>query len=351
MNETTGIVGDRKRILNAVFGSRVRRLWCPILTHYKTDGAIDSERLTVHLQHLSVHVQGILVPGSTGDGWELSSEETRRLLGIVLEAVCQTNLRVLIGILKSSTQETLTLIRETVDWLKARTNEREAGQALAAAGVCGFTICPPRGKDLTQEEIERGLSAVLEFGVPIAVYQLPQITGNEISPELAGSLAARFSNFIFFKDSSGADRVVQSKTDLGEVFTMRGAEGDYARWLKSGGGPYDGFLLSTANCFSRELDQIIKWQESGKREEAQALSDRLTMVVNEVFGIVKGVPHGNAFTNANKAMDHFFAYGSRAASVPAPRLHAAVNLPEEVLLQTGEVLLRNGFMPVEGYVR
>jgi dihydrodipicolinate synthase/N-acetylneuraminate lyase len=305
--------------------------------------------MCAHLRHLSKHVRGILVPGSTGDGWELTPKETQEVLEIVLGLLNELDLHLLIGDLKPSGQEVMRMIQETMDWLKARTGEKSTNRALSASRVTGFTICPPCGKSLSQDEIERGLTSALETGLPIAIYQLPQITQNEIGPELARKLAREFGNFLFFKDSSGADRVVQSEADLGGVFTMRGAEGSYARWVKTEGGPYDGFLLSTANCFARELHDLMNLSAAGKRAEAHQLSDRLTAVINEVFALVKELPDGNPFANANKAMDHFFAHGERAASMPAPRLHAGSCLPEAVLQATGYALERNGFSLREGY--
>ena len=93
---------------------------------------------------------------------------------------------------------------------------------------------------------------------------------------MISNLAERFPNFFLFKDSSGGDRVVLSGKNLAGVFTMRGAEGDYARWLSQAGGPYGGFLLSTANCFAAELEQMISQLRNGNLEFAQELSDRVT---------------------------------------------------------------------------
>jgi dihydrodipicolinate synthase/N-acetylneuraminate lyase len=341
---------NRQRILTQLFPNGVPRLWCPPLTHYKRDGTIDADRMAAHLRHLSKHVRGVLVPGSTGDGWELNTGETRRVLEIVLDVVREANLELIIGILKPTAEETLSAMRETVEWLKARAQQGETDRPLAAGRVRGFTICPPRGSGLNQDEIERGLSMVLESGLPIAVYQLPQVTGNEISPEVISRLAERFQNFLMFKDSSGADRVVKAGRELEGVFAMRDAEGDYAKWLKIARGPYDGFLLSTANCFGRELQQMIRFQEAGHEREAEEISERLTTVVNEVFAMVKGLPDGNPFTNANKAMDHFFAWGARAESVPGPRLHAGSHLSAEILTATRTALSRSGFLPQDGYL-
>jgi hypothetical protein len=182
------------------------------------------------------------------------------------------------------------------------------------------------------------------------VYQLPQITQNEISPELASNLAHRFANFILFKDTSGADRVVLSGRSLEGVFTVRGAEGDYARWLNTAGGPYHGFLLSTANCFARELHQIIDDISENRMEGARQMAARLTSVVAEVFQLVNNVPDGNPFANGNKAIDHFFAHGPRAAEVAPPRLHAGSHLPLEIIGATGEALSRHRLMPNKGYL-
>jgi dihydrodipicolinate synthase/N-acetylneuraminate lyase len=216
--------------------------------------------------------------------------------------------------------------------------------------VCGFTVCPPRGKELSQDEIRRGLALVLEAGLPTALYQLPQVTQNEMSPEVAAELAGRFWNFIFFKDTSGADRVVLSGRSLGGVFTTQGAEDNYARWLKATGGPYDGFLLGTANCFARELHQVLDDVAGGRLAAARQMSERLTALGGEVFRLVTGVPGGNPFTLVNKALDHFFAHGPRAASLPPPRLHSGGRLPVEVIRETGVLLSRHGFLPARRYL-
>jgi hypothetical protein len=79
------------------------------------------------------------------------------------------------------------------------------------------------------------------------------------------------------------------------------------------------------------------------------MSERLTATVSAVFALVSPFPHGNAFANANKAMDHFFAYGPKAASVSPPRLHAGSSLPTEMILETGKILDRYGLLPSKGY--
>lgn len=350
MTTSSSSAESRAKRLATLFPAGVPTLWCPLLTHYDDSGAIDRARMAAHLRHLSPHVKGFLIPGSTGDGWEMDAAETRALLTIALDEIARLNLHLLVGVLKTNADEMRRTVLDTLSWLKMRTGERDNDAALAKARVCGFTICPPRGKELSQGAIEAALASVLGLGLPTALYQLPQITQNEISPELALGLARRYANFLFFKDTSGADHVASANQELDGVFLVRGAEGDYARWLRASGGPYHGFLLSTANCFGRELHQIGSELIAGRPDAASELSRRLTAVVNEAFRIVAGHPHGNAFANANKAIDHFFAHGPDAAKLPPPRLHAGSRLPVEFIRATGKLLSENGFMPKAGYV-
>ena len=351
MTNPTPITAERAARLRELFPSGVPALWCPAVTHYTAEGAIDAERIAAHWRHLAPAVRGLLIPGSTGDGWELTEPELEQLREIAFAEAARLGLHLLVGALRRDAESAVSTIRAVVDRVQARTGQAERAAALHEAGVCGFTVCAPAGRDLTQSQIRAGLVAILELGFPTAIYQLPQVTENEISPEVLAELAAGFSNFILFMDTSGKDRVVLSERSLGGVFTVRGAEGDYARWLNAAGGPYDGFLLSAANCFARELQQIMADLRAGRRADAEALSVRLTAVIAEVFQLVGGLPCGNAFANANKAIDHFFAHGPAAMELPFPRLHAGACLPRKVMEQTRAALSRHGFLPTQGYLR
>jgi dihydrodipicolinate synthase/N-acetylneuraminate lyase len=340
----------KEQFLQHIFPGGVPRVWCPPLTHYKADGAIDAPRIAAHLRNLSPHVGGVLIPGSTGDGWELSKAERRQLLGIGLEQAHRLNLQVLVGTLHPDTGEALGLIHEDLEWLKSLFGEVDITTLLEKARICGFTVCAPRGKQLTQQAIGQALMSVLELGLPTAIYQLPQVTLNEIGPELAADLAHRYQNFMFFKDTSGSDAVALSGRSLDGVFTARGAEGDYARWLKICGGPYDGFLLASANCFARELQQMIADVSGGRLDAGRRLADRLTAAVGNIMKLATGLPYGNPFANANKAIDHFLAHGPGVANEPPPRLHAGSSLPMDLICSTAEILRREQLMPTRGYL-
>ena len=295
-------------------------------------------RIRAHLSVLARNVGGILVPGSTGEGWEMNDADIRVLLGIVVDAAAKSGVHVLIGVLKASAVEMLACIDAMAE-LRVH------------PAVAGFTICPPTGAALTQTEIADALRQVLARGWPTALYQLPQVTQNEMSAETVAALAAEFPNFILFKDTSGADRVVQSRSEFGGVFMMRGAEaGGYARWPRAAGGPYDGFLLSTANVFAGELAEILRLLDAGDVEKAHALSAELAEVVRAAFAIVASFPHGNAFANANKALDHCMAYGEDATLFEPPLLCGGARLPANFIERALELLCAHALLPARGYL-
>jgi dihydrodipicolinate synthase/N-acetylneuraminate lyase len=341
---------DREALIKGLFPGGIPRLWCPLLTHYKNDGSIDFDRMRAHFNHIVPGIKGYLIPGSTGDGWELTDEETMQVLDFAVKMVRKHDAHLFLGVLKPDAGEMKKTIGEMLKALQKTTGSGAVDFSLAEAGVAGFTICPPAGESLEQASIEDELSQILEMGSPTVLYQLPQVTKSEIAPTTFETLAGKFSNLIFFKDSSGFDRIALSGAETGGVYLVRGAEGDYARWLKETGGPYDGFLLSTANCFSVELLEIIERIEKGNEKSAEEISRRITGVIEEMFRLVLTVPSGNAFTNSNKAIDHYRAYGRAASKKEGPMLHGGIRLSDDIIAATEGVLKRFEMMPERGYL-
>ena len=329
----------QRQVLQAsLFPEGIPRLWCPALTHFQAVHTPNPGHIQAHLAVLAPNVKGILVPGSTGEGWEMTDSDIRGLLDVVLDAAATAGIRVLIGVLKTSVDEMLACL-DALEPLRAH------------PAVVGVTICPPKGSDLSQQALFDGLAQVLARGWPTALYQLPQVTQNELAPETVAALAAEFANVILFKDTSGEDHVAQSGLDFGGVFLVRGAEkGGYARWPRTNGGPYDGFLLSTANVFAPQLSEILRLLEIGQHATAEALSDKLVAVVSATFALVAEFPHGNAFANANKVLDHWMAHGEAAQVVEPPLLYSGVRLPRSFITDGGELLKTHELLPQDGYL-
>jgi len=341
---------QREALSKKLFPEGIPRLWCPLLTHYDGNGKIDLPRMRAHFAHVAPWVAGFLIPGTTGDGWELDDGETETVVRFALEEASNHDSRILLGALRHGTEDVLALMDRLFRLLESGPGEKDPLAVLTKSRVSGFTVCAPKGKDLDQETILRSLFSIADRGYPLALYQLPQVTENEIHPDTFDRLCLTFANIIFFKDSSGGDRIAAAARHREGIFLVRGAEGGYSQWLTEAGGPYDGFLLSTANCFAAELSAIIDATGRGDMLSALELSEIVTGVFEEVSGLVGGLPVGNAFTNANKAMDHFFALGREASTDQGPMLHGGVRIPPEALEKTRESLNRFGLMPETGYL-
>jgi len=341
---------QRRRLVAALLPHGIPRLWCPLLTHYTESGHIDFSRMTAHFHHLASHVGGYLIPGSTGDGWELDDHETMAVVDFALALARDHQVPLLFGVLRPDGPSMKATIHEMLDRLRHVTGIENRTDRLAAAHVCGFALCPPRGKMLDQDRIYRDLRELAGMDVPLALYQLPQVTENEFAPGTFAALISEYGNIIFLKDSSGDDRIALSGEARRGVYFFRGAENDYAQWLTEAGGSYDGFLLSTANSFPAELSSIIEHLEKGERDAAQLLSARVSGAVREIFDVVQALPVGNAFTNGNKAIDHHCAFGPGASGKAGPMLHGGMRIPGEIIVKTGEILGRYGLMPTQGYL-
>ncbi len=309
----------RQLLIKQLFGGPIPSLWCPPLTFFSQQGEFDARQIEKHLTTLPPYVGGLLIPGSTGEGWQMSDQEIAKLLKISLHIAYGLGIKVLIGILKTDADSVL----RAIDLL---------GSTLSAKGCVGITVCPPKGKDLDQSQVARSLYRVLSMNIPTALYQLPQVTENEMTADTVAELANAFPNFYMFKDTSGKDRVAMSGRDFGGVFLVRGSEQNgYAKWTRRAGGPYDGFLLSTANVFAPELSRMIRLQQDGQAAAAEELSDRLERLVAEAFQLVAKHPDGNPFTNANKLLLAVRRFGKQASKQLPPMLYSGNRLPPELL--------------------
>jgi len=336
----------RQRIVDAP----LPRLWSPPLTHYSAAGAMDLDRMRMHWRAIRQFCGGFLVPGTAGDGWELSDAETDAIIEFALDFAAETDALILIGALQPDADGIRQVIARVLPRLQERSGFSDPWEAMKACHVCAFAACPPHGADRSQEEVRSALASVLTLGLPTAIYHIPQVTLSELAAETVCRLADEFPNFLFVKDSSGLDRIAPALRAAHPAITLlRGSEGDYADWLTDVGGPYDGFLLGSTNAFGRQLTEIIALVEQGRQAEARAAAEKQTQIVRTMAERAKSIPLGNAYTNANKSFDHIMAYGASAGEHEAPLLHVGARLPLELIEQARRILDAANLIPAAGY--
>ncbi len=347
----------RDAIAGRLLSSETPPLWVPLLTHYRLDDGrpvVDAERMTRHMAQVAPSVRSWMISGSTGDGWDVNTDQFDSLLKLSADPAGRpSDVRVLVGVLRSSTDAVL----EWIDHVHAvagtsRSASLEDNVArLAEKRWVGITVCPPVGDDVSQEAIIEHYAAVADAArLPLAVYQLPQVTGNVIEPATMARLVAAHDEIILFKDSSGQDTIAQAGVDLDTVVLVRGAEGNYAPMLEPLGGPYTGLLLSTANGFGPHLRTILDHVSAGREDEARATSENLTALVEKLFACAGDAPVGNAFANVNRAVDHAFAHGRVWRDAAPPMLFDGSRLPEPIVASVAEILGATGLVPEQGYL-
>jgi dihydrodipicolinate synthase/N-acetylneuraminate lyase len=207
----------------------------------------------------------------------------------------------------------------------------------------GFVLCPPKGKNKSQDEIRDTFVRFLDLNYPTVLYQLPQVTENETTPDTLEFLVEEYANLYMMKDSSGDDIIARSERDYHKLILVRGAEGGYSDMLKKSGGFYDGFLLSTGNSFPKELKDMCDMIDDDNEHDADELSHRLTLAINEVFDLSKNIKNGNAFTNSNKMIEHIRKFGDEWKNKQLPRIHSGENIPKELLEKTEDILKKYKF--------
>jgi 4-hydroxy-tetrahydrodipicolinate synthase len=310
-------------------------LWAPILTHYELANNLRLNKALIkkHMKWLEPSVKQFLVCGTTGDGWILSDKLINDWLEILTEKNFLTDQnKILFGAFGNTTKEVLHRAKLIEDYLTDHKCE---------ASFFGLTLCAPVNEKITQNQIIKHFEKIIENTLlPISIYQLPQVVKCEIKPETLKYLKDRFKKrIVLFKDTSDEDKVIDSKIDFGDLKFLRGAEKNYFNHIKPRG-KYDGFLLSTANCFGKVLREILKEVEENNFEKAENLSKKLSDIIRVSFDKGEKLNFGNPFSNVNKAFLHIIFNKEKFNDLDCKTCFKN-NIPDDFLTYANGLLVEN----------
>jgi 4-hydroxy-tetrahydrodipicolinate synthase len=194
--------------------------------------------------HIAQGTNGIVVCGSTGEGFLLSAEEQRELLTL---AVQTTNKRIpVIAAAAGFTAEaTLKLCRQA-----------------ESCGVDAFMVVTPPYLKLTQEALYHFYRILHEgTGLPLLIYNNPGRAGGIFVHDETLYRLAELPRIIGVKDSTNCMlRPVNLRRHLGEDFILlSGEDGTTSAFLAQGG---DGAISVTANIAPHLCAQFHRaWQD------------------------------------------------------------------------------------------
>ncbi len=316
----------------------VAKLWFPPMTFYQSDGTIDFKRMEKHLKRIYPYSRSVLVPGSAGDGWILPDDVQKEIVRRFLKGFSFGDYELMIGTLKPTADRTINAITRWINILKELTGVEDASEAMAIKEVEAFMICVPQGVADPKDQ-ERELSKILDLGVRMAFYQLPQMTGVTVSAETLKKLTDKYPNLIFGKDSDEENALVASGIFQDRLMLFQGAEGDPTKLVLGEKPVYDALMLATVNCFPSIYADIL---------DGKGGYERIASIIEGTFEAAKIEPVSNIFSDAIRAIDHVIYYGRFAPSVECYCIYGA-QLPKKLIERCADLFEEAGMMPEKGY--
>jgi 4-hydroxy-tetrahydrodipicolinate synthase len=169
-----------------IFGIQV-----PLITPFRDDESLDEPAMRLQVRYMiGQGVHGVVVGGSTGEGYALSQDELCRLVDLVAEELAG-RLPLIGGVIVDSTREAI-----------AR------GKALAGRGVRALQVTPPHYIFPTGEDaMVAHFRAIAEAtGIPVMIYNV--IPWNYLSIPLLLRILDEVPGVIGVKQSSGDLRLL-----------------------------------------------------------------------------------------------------------------------------------------------
>jgi len=164
----------------------IKGIITPMLTPAK-NGKVDFDGFLALIDFLrKIDVEGYFPASSTGAFPFLTFDDHKKILKLTRENISK-NKFILAGISRNNIQETI-----------------EMGKFAIEIGIEGVVVVTPYYLKFNQESLYVYYSIIAEsIDIPILVYNIPQLTGNDLSPLTLSKLMTNYSNIIGVKDSSG----------------------------------------------------------------------------------------------------------------------------------------------------
>lgn len=152
---------------------KFRGVFCALNAIYDKDDNIDTEKIKQLVRkYKSLGVKGVYACGSTGEGFLLSVKERKA----VAEAVCAAagdDFTVIIHIGCASTKESIELAKHA-----------------ESIGADAISAVPSVYYHLPEESVKLHWNAIIDStDVPFIIYNIPQLTGFNLSPQLLKEMA------------------------------------------------------------------------------------------------------------------------------------------------------------------
>jgi len=238
-----------------------------LVTPFTDDGkAVDEERLRTLVNHcLKLGVHGVVPCGTTGEFVNMTIEERKHVIKIVIDEV-NGRVPVVAGTGASGTAEAVEMTRYAKDT-----------GAAAALIVTPFYLKPAdRGIYEHYETIANSVD------LPIILYNIPQCTGLPLPWQMVEDLA-QIPNVVGVKDSSGQLSFILAVLEKvrDKINVMCGHDEVVLAGLAAG---CSGAILASANVIGDVWVQVYNYLKDGELQKARELQYKVQKIARIIAG-------------------------------------------------------------------
>ncbi|UDF05124.1 4-hydroxy-tetrahydrodipicolinate synthase [Asticcacaulis sp. AND118] len=242
-------------------------VWVPMPTPF-FHGAIDHAAASDHAQHLlDSGVHGLVVAGTTGEGYALRADERRRLLDSVLAVSARrrpdVRTPVLVGLEGPATAQVA-----------------DAARSLNDMPIAGFLVSAPSYVRPTTEGLYRHFMSVAEAtDKPIVLYNVPARTGTSMRLPCVARLHAQ-GRFPAIKACGQTIESLQGLIDIDGLQVLSGDDDGFFLTVQMGGA---GGIMASANILTERFVEIYALMKANRIEDAWALFESLRPLIRLLF--------------------------------------------------------------------
>lgn len=256
--------------------TRLKGILAAIITPFDEDGHVEFEHLAgVARFLLEKGVHGLFTCGTSGEGALMSDEQRKAVSEAIVNEVAG-RVPVVVHAGAASTDKTVELAKHADDI-----------GAQAVGVVSPYYFHPD-----TEGLIEHYRTVAEAISIPVFVYNIPECTGFNITPDIMRRLL-EIENVIGFKDSSGRLSQIQEvmRTAPKPIIAINGSDGLLFSSLMIG---TDAQISGSANVVPELMVGIYEHCRKGEYKKALSLQNTWREVMQVVFSM--GLPSASIKT-------------------------------------------------------
>jgi 4-hydroxy-tetrahydrodipicolinate synthase len=238
-----------------------------LVTPFTDDGkAVDEERLRSLVNHcIELGVHGVVPCGTTGEFVNLTTEEKRRVIRIVVDEV-EGRVPVIAGTGASGTDEAVAMTKYAKD----------------VGATAALIVTPFYLKPADRGIYEHYYTIANEVDLPIILYNIPQCTGLPLPWQMVEDLA-QIPNIVGVKDSSGQLSFILAVLEKvrDKINVLCGHDEVVIAGLAAG---CSGAILASANFIPDIWIQIYNYVKEGELQQARELQYRVQKIARIIAG-------------------------------------------------------------------